>query len=221
MGSIGAYLRVSSRSQSVATQRVTIEQVAKNRGDTVGTWWLETESAKKLDRPVLGTVREAAKMGQIKRLYVYKLDRLSRSGIRDTLAVLEEFESRGVQVVSIADPFDLASPLAPVIVSVLAWAAEQERRVLGERIADSRKRIEAQGKHWGRPATAIPADMLRRAAALVAEGRSERGVAHQLGVDRTTLHRNLKKLTHSDVAKRSAKIEPVTPGNYIAAKGRL
>lgn len=200
---------------------MTIEQVAKNRGDTVGNWWLETESARKLDRPVLSTVREAAKLGQIKRLYVYKLDRLSRSGIRDTLAVLEEFESRGVQVVSIADPFDLASPLAPVIVSVLAWAAEQERRVLGERIADSRKRVEAQGKTWGRPANAIPADTLRRAAALVAEGRSERGVALQLGVDRTTLHRNLKKLTHKDVAKRSLKIGDVTPGNHIAAKGRL
>lgn len=214
----GAYVRVSSRSQSVETQRVTIAQASKNRGDAIAQWWEETESGKKLDRPQLGAVRAAAKAGELQALYVYKLDRLTRTGIRDTLSLLEEFEGYGVQLVSIADPFDLTSPFAPVIVSVLAWAAEQERRVIGERIADARKRVEAKGGNWGRPRGAIPDATLKRALALVDGGRSVRSVAIQLGVCRTTLFRSLDRLR--GVQKPPTETRPLTPGNHIPRKCR-
>lgn len=211
---VAAYLRVSSRSQTIETQRATIERAARNRGDAIAEWFAETESGRKLDRPVLTRLRAAVKEGHFSRVYVFRLDRLTRSGIRDTLAVVEEFNDRGCQLVSIADPFDLTSPVAPVIISVLAWAAEQERRAIGDRVHEARKRIEAKGGAWGRPRSAIPMAQLRRAASLVSEGRSIRSVAIQMGLCRSTLIRNLKVLAQ----KGPQQVGEVTPQNRYRGK---
>lgn len=212
--SVAAYLRVSSRSQSIETQRATIERVAKNRGDTVTQWFSEAESGRKLDRPALTRLRSCVREGQFSRVYVFRLDRLTRSGIRDTLTVVEEFQERGCQLVSIADPFDLTSPVASVVLAVLAWAAEQERRAIGDRVHEARKRIEAKGGAWGRP-KALSDGQIRRAAALVADGRSVRSVAFQMGLCRSTLIRALRR-----VQKGPSKVGEVTPGNHMPRKCR-
>jgi DNA invertase Pin-like site-specific DNA recombinase len=211
---VAAYLRVSSRSQTIETQRATIERVAKNRGDTIAEWFSETESGRKLDRPVLTRLRSCVREGAFSRVYVFRLDRLTRSGIRDTLAVVEEFQERGCQLVSIADPFDLTSPVAPVIISVLAWAAEQERRAIGDRVHEARKRIEAKGGAWGRPRAAIPMAQLQRAASMVRDGRSIRSVAIQMGICRSTLIRNLSWLAQKGVTQTGE----VTPQNRYRGK---
>src|SRR5208283_4057232 len=86
-----------------------------------------------------------------RRLYLFRLDRLTRTGIADTLTTLEELRAAGVEVISVADGFDLSGPAAEIIVSVMAWAAKMERLALGERIAAARERVEAEGGSWGRP----------------------------------------------------------------------
>ena len=58
-----AYLRVSSRSQTIATQRDAIERAATARGDRVATWYSETESGKRLARPELERLRRDARGG--------------------------------------------------------------------------------------------------------------------------------------------------------------
>ena len=147
-----AYLRVSSRSQSNETQRDAIRRVAKARGERVDRWFEEKRSAKALtERPTLEAVRDLIRQGGVAVLYVYRIDRLSRSGIRDTFALLEEFRGRGVKIVTVADGFTMEGPGADVVLAVLAWAAQMERLAIGERIADAHKRVKAQGLPWGRP----------------------------------------------------------------------
>lgn len=149
--SVVAYLRVSSRSQSTETQRVAIERVARARGETIDGWFEEARSAKSMDRPVLGDLREAIRAGVVGILYVYRLDRLARSGIRETFQLVEEFRQRKVQIVTVADGFTLEGPVADVVIAVLAWAAQMERLAIGERIADAHERVTAAGRPWGRP----------------------------------------------------------------------
>lgn len=79
-----AYLRVSSRAEDFATQKAAIERAATARGDTIGTWYSEKRSGKLLARPELDRLRRDARAGAVRRLFVYRLDRLIRSGIRDT-----------------------------------------------------------------------------------------------------------------------------------------
>src|SRR5215468_3997888 len=124
---IAAYIRVSSRSQDTAMQRSAIERAATARGDSITKWFEEKRSGRTLARPELDRLRQAARGGQFRKLYVFRLDRLTRSGIRDTFEVIEELRAHGCEVVSVADGFSLEGPAAEVFLAVMAWAAKMER----------------------------------------------------------------------------------------------
>lgn len=189
-GLVAAYVRVSSATQQAGMQRSAIERAARARGDKVGHWYGETFTGATMQRPELARLRGDVRTGHVVRLYVYRLDRLTRSGIRDTLEVVEELRRHGCELVSIADGFDVGGPAAEIVLAVLAWAAKMERLAIGERISAARARVEATGGTWGRPRVLTPFQE-RRIRELVDEGRSVRQVAESLGVPRTTIRRSL------------------------------
>ena len=90
-----AYCRVSSRAQDLGMQVAAIEKAAAARGDTIEGWFQEKKSGKVLARPELNRLRTEVRAHRVKRLYVFRLDRLSRSGIRDTFEVIEELRAHG------------------------------------------------------------------------------------------------------------------------------
>lgn len=182
------YVRVSSRAQDYGMQIHALETAARNRGDVVGEVFREKRSAKSIARPELDRLRACAARGEIGRLYVYRIDRLCRTGIRDTIDVVHELRAAGVELVSIADGFQVDGPASELVMAVLAWAAEFERRVTGERIAAARDVAEARGRPWGRPPRMTPAQVAR-ARRLRAEGRTFRSIAMALRVPRTVVAR--------------------------------
>jgi len=186
-----AYVRVSSKAQDYSTQRVAIERAATARGDTVAAWYAEKLSGGTLGRPELDRLRTAVRSGEVRRLYVYRLDRLTRSGIRDTLGLVEELRHAGVDLVTVADGFDLNGPAAEIILAVMAWAAKMERLAINERIAAARIRLEAEGRPWGRPKRLTPAqESAIRADRAV--GRTIREIAQARKVPRSTVLRSLQ-----------------------------
>jgi DNA invertase Pin-like site-specific DNA recombinase len=189
---VAAYVRVSSRSQDVRTQRAALERAAAARGDVITRWYSEKRSASRLRRPQLDQLRADARAGQLRRLYVFRLDRLTRTGIRDTLALFEELRRHGCELKTLADGFDLSGPAAEVVLAVLAWAAQLERQALGERIRAARERVEAAGDHWGRPRR-MSTDQVRRARALQRRGHTLRSISARLKIARSTLHRSLAR----------------------------
>jgi DNA invertase Pin-like site-specific DNA recombinase len=191
---IAAYVRVSSEAQTDAMQRDAITRCARARGQTVQQWYAERESATRtMHRPVLQSVRQLSRQGWITTLYVYRIDRLTRTGIADTLNVLEEFRLHGTKVISVADGFDVSGlgPAAEMVLAALAWAAKIEGMAINERIAAARKRIEAKGGKWGRPRRMTKKEVTR-AKEMQAQGRSIRELAQVLRVPRATLQRWLK-----------------------------
>jgi DNA invertase Pin-like site-specific DNA recombinase len=127
---------------------------------------------------------------------VYRLDRLTRSGIRDTLEVVEELRAAGVDLVTIADGFDLNGPAAEIILAVLAWAAKMERLAINERIAAARLRLEVEG----RPPRLDPktrAAILERAKG----GESIRDIARATRTPRSTVARALAASRNPPPAK--------------------
>lgn len=153
---IAAYIRVSSPSQDHAYQRAAIERAALARGAPVVEWFAEKETGKRLKRPELDRLRSAVREGEVSQVWVWRLDRLTRSGIRDTLGVIDEFRRNGVELVSVADQFALDGPAAEVVLAVLAWAAQTERRKIEENLVAARKRVETEGGKWGRPRRVSP-----------------------------------------------------------------
>src|SRR5216684_3727123 len=188
--SAAAYVRVSSKSQDTAMQKAAIERAASARGDSIGTYYEEKRSGRTLARPELDRLRVDARSGLIRRLYLFRLDRLTRSGIRDTFEVIEELRGHGCEVVSVADGFSLEGPAAEVILAVMAWAAKMERLAINERTAAARRRVEAEGGRWGRPRTMDDAQV-KRAAAL-RRRLSVREVARRMGLPKSTVDRALR-----------------------------
>ena len=190
MADAAAYVRVSSRAQTLEMQRAAIVRAATARGDKIATWYAEKQSARTLARPELARLRADARAGVVGRLYVFRLDRLARSGIRDTFEVVEDLRAAGVELVTIADGFDLSGPAAEVVLAVMAWAAKMERLAINERIAAARLRLEAEGRPWGRPPRideACRTAILRRRTA----GESIRDIAQAVRIPRATVGRVL------------------------------
>jgi DNA invertase Pin-like site-specific DNA recombinase len=186
---IGGYLRVSSKSQTAMMQRDAIERAASARGDVVAEWYEDRLTGGGRHPPELVRLLEHARQGQLAKLYVYRLDRLGRRGIRDLLGIVHELEQCGVELVTVADGFSLDGPARDVVIAVIAWAAQMERLAIGERIADARRRIESKGGAWGRPRRVFD---LERAKAMQANGRSMRQISKALGVPKATMARALK-----------------------------
>jgi DNA invertase Pin-like site-specific DNA recombinase len=189
---VAAYVRVSSKSQTHETQRDAIERAAEARGERIPVMYAETMSARTTERPMLDKLRADVRAGMVRKLYVYRLDRLTRSGIRDTLAIVDELRSHGCELVTISDGFDVNGPASEIVLAVLAWAAKMERLAIGERITAARARVEARGGAWGRPKRLTRADVAR-VCELAAEGRTVRAIAVALKVPKSTVARALAK----------------------------
>lgn len=187
-----AYFRVSSRAQDLGMQRMAVERAAAARGDVIAAAYSEKRTGKSMARPELDRLRADARGGFIRRLYVYRLDRLTRSGIRDTFELVEELRAHGVELVSVSDGFSLDGPAAEIILAVMAWAAKMERIAINERIASARERVEAEGGKWGRPKRLDAIDEAR-VRALRAEGRSLRQIAVALKIPLSTVSRAVPK----------------------------
>jgi len=185
---IAGFVRVSSRAQDLGMQKAAIERAAAARGETIGVWYAEKRSGKVLARPELDRLRADARAGRVERVYLFRLDRLTRSGIRDTFEAVEELRSAGTDIVTVADGFSLNGPAAEVILAVMAWAAKMERLAINERIAAARERVEAEGGRWGRPSR-LDEEGVARVKAMRADGRSIREIAVALKVPRSTVAR--------------------------------
>lgn len=186
-----AYCRVSSKGQDLRSQRHAIEAMAESHGDTIE-FREEKRSATTLQRPTLDRVRADARAGRIRRLYVFRLDRLTRTGIRDTFELIEELRSHGCEVITCADGFDLNGPMAEPLIAILAWAAKMENYARSERIAAARARKEAAGEPWGRPRR-MTAAQEARALLLREQGHSQRAIAQRLKVPHATIGRCLRR----------------------------
>lgn len=178
----------------MATQRDAIRRMALARGDKVALWFEDTLTGAKLARPRLSALRQSVHEGRVLKVYVFKLDRLSRSGIRDTLAVVQEFRANGCELVSVTEPFPLGGPLADLVISVIAWAAQMERAAIGDRIAAARKRVEASGGAWGRPRAIDPGTLAKAKA--MRETKTIRQISAALKIPHSTLAGALSEKGH-------------------------
>lgn len=183
------YIRVSSKAQTFELQRHALQRAAAARGDALELRE-EKRTGSELARPELDRLRAEIRAGLVKRLYVFRLDRLTRTGVADTFKLLEELRRHGCELVTVSDGFDLSGPWAEPLIAMMAWAAKLENHVRRERQSAARERMEASGKRWGRPQR-LSAEQLGQARRMKDEGRSLRTIAMALKVPRATLGRAL------------------------------
>jgi DNA invertase Pin-like site-specific DNA recombinase len=192
-GRAAAYARVSTPEQGFELQRVSVERRASNEGAGELTWFTEQRSGRSWIRPELDRLLEAVRQGRFDRVYVWRLDRLTRRGSHDTLGVVQAIRSAGAELVSVTEGFDFTGAVGELLISMLGFAAKLEMDSQMERQQAARARLESEGRAWGRPAK-LPAEVREKIRALRAEDppRSIRSIAMAVKVPRSSVFDALK-----------------------------
>ena len=97
----------------------------------------------------------------------------------DFAGILVEAQSKGFNIVALDLGVDLSTPAGEFLASVMASAAQWERRIIGQRTKDALAIRREQGVKLDRPP--LPKDALgRRIAAMRKRGRTLQGIADKL-----------------------------------------
>ena len=146
-----AYIRVSTKEQDENVQRQALEDFAKRHNITIVRWYIDKgESGAKpfRQRPAAQALLRDLN-GDVDLLLAWSLDRVGRS-LLDTLNTIIYLENElGVRVVTVKEEFlqYIDPSFRKLIISMLAWFAEFERKRIRERQEEAWR----QGKQKGRP----------------------------------------------------------------------
>lgn len=157
-GSVYGYARVSSRDQNEARQLIALEKA----GVPTKNIYTDKQSGKDFDRPQYKKLVRKLKKGDV--LFVESLDRLGRNyeEIQNQWRTLSKL--KGVDIVVIDMPLldtrqsrDLVGTLiSDIVLQLLAYVAESERRSIKQRQAEGIAAAKARGVQFGRPPRSLP-----------------------------------------------------------------
>jgi DNA invertase Pin-like site-specific DNA recombinase len=199
------YLRTSSDRQFTDNQRPSVLRLAEARSFEVVEVFEEQVSATK-HRPEWERLRAAAHRGELQAICIQALDRLGRNMIGNVQEVLA-LDRLGVEVVSVREPWlDMGGPVRTLLIAILSWVAEEERRQIASRSKLGVERARREGKRIGRPPVVVDDVHARR---LREAGLSIREIARQLGVAKSTVHKAL--MVVREVPPRMALLDPSIP----------
>ena len=108
-------------------------------------------SGKNTARPDFQRLLKDIKANKIKTLYVYRLDRFSRS-VADFSQLWETLQEHGVEFVSVNENFDTKTPMGRAMLQIIMIFAQLERETTAERVKDNYYRRVALGNWPGGPA---------------------------------------------------------------------
>lgn len=175
------YARVSTEAQNLSRQIDALNAYG------VDELYTEKMTGTKSHRPELDKVRLRMREGDI--VVVESLSRLGRS-TRDLLNLLDEFDGKGVQLVSLKESIDTATPTGKLLVTVLSAISQFERDLIVQRTEEGLKAARARGRKGGRPKT--DDKVLQRAVKLYqTKAYTAREIANLCGISVATLYRTL------------------------------
>jgi DNA invertase Pin-like site-specific DNA recombinase len=203
------YARVSTKDQHCEMQLQELRALAARHGwDTIE--YVEKASGKAGGRrPAQKRLLEDARLRKFDVVAVWKIDRFGRS-FAEFVEKVQELDSLGIRFIAPTQGIDTdkRSPMAKLLMHILAVLAEFERDLIIERVqagVDQYRRDYAAGRvgegrdrrskskqdrPCGRPRKIFPRG---RALELRAQGWSWNAIARDLGVKRSTLRMALKE----------------------------
>lgn len=202
-----AYIRVSTREQDEEVQRKAIEEFARARGIEIIKWYVDKgESGAKTfrDRPSARLLLDELDVLKPDIVIGWALDRFGRTML-DTLNTVINLENRGYKVVTVREEWlqTLDDNMRRLVLAILSWVAEFERKRMRER----QEEAWAQGKQKGRPPKLkneeleyyirkYPMLNLRAITALINAERRRKGLPE---VSYYTVYRKAKKLGYKKI----------------------
>lgn len=159
MGRKYGYIRVSAKDQNDARQVLAMEALGIDKKLI----FVDKQSGKDFKRPDYQLLKRILQKGDV--LYVKSLDRFGRNK-QQILDEWKELTDRGVDIVVMDMPLldttkfkdlnGLETLIQDIVLQVLSWLAEDERKRIKERQEEGITAAKAKGKHLGRPPAQYP-----------------------------------------------------------------
>jgi DNA invertase Pin-like site-specific DNA recombinase len=198
---VAILVRVSTNKQESNRQLHELNALAESKGWKVVEVLEETVSgnANLEDRPALKRIVKLADTGEIKKLLIHEVSRLSRRPsvaltfveVLEGLRVSVYWHAQGIETLL---PNGKRNPTAALMLAVLAEMAKAERETLRERIMSGLEQARREGRKLGRPAGSVTGrdpylQKHQRVVRLLRQGMSIRNIASVAGVDKGTVCR--------------------------------
>ncbi len=146
------YIRVSTEEQakkgiSLAAQEEALKNYASALGYNVSKIYREEgKSGKDIKgRPEMRQLLEDAQTHKFQAIFIYKLDRFSRS-LRDLIDTIEKLKEWGIDFISLQDKIETTSASGKLMFHIISAFAEFERNVTSERTKFSMDKQARDGK---------------------------------------------------------------------------
>lgn len=144
-----AYIRVSTTHQNTERQEVAMPE-------NIDRTFIEKVSGKDTNRPEFKKMMEYIREGDV--VYFESFSRISRS-LHDLLGILDEFERKGVQFVSLKEGVETTGATGRLVVAVLGAISAYEREINAER-REYQYRKACKENRVGRPAAQVKPEMM-------------------------------------------------------------
>jgi len=144
------YIRVSTQDQvqhgfSLDAQQDSLQNYAKAMGyDLFKIYRDEGKSAKDMNRPEMKQMLIDAKENKFSAIFIYKLDRFSRS-LKDLILTIDQLKEWGIDFISLQDKIETTSASGKLMFHIISSFAEFERNIIGDRTKFGMERKAKEG----------------------------------------------------------------------------
>lgn len=145
------YARQSVEKKNSLSIEGQIELCQRTAGKELTVYQDRGYSGKNTERPAFQKLMKDIQAGKIGKLYVYRLDRFSRS-VADFGNLWEVLQANHVDFVSVSENFDTTTPMGRAMLHIIMVFAQLERETTAERVKDNYYRRAALGAWPGGPA---------------------------------------------------------------------
>lgn len=105
-------------------------------------------SGKNIDRPAFQELLRDIETGRVRRVIVYRLDRISRS-VLDFASMIDVFREHNVDFVSTMEKFDTSTPVGKAMLMIVMIFAQLERETIQQRVIDAYSSRSKRGFYMG------------------------------------------------------------------------
>ncbi len=131
---------------SIDTQIELCKSVAAN--DSIRVYSDKGYTGSNTNRPAFQQLMKDIRLGNINKVYVYKLDRISRSLV-DFMKMMEVFTQFGCEFASYSESFDTSTPIGRAMLQMCMVFAELERENTIQRVKDAYMSRSKEGFYMG------------------------------------------------------------------------
>jgi len=183
---VACYVRVSTYDQEKGkdSQRRALIEYAHNHGLQPVKFYSDTTSGATTERPAFDKLQQRIFEGKVHTVLVWKLDRISRKGIKEGINILTDWIEKGVRVVSVTQQLDFSGQVGQIVASVMFALAAMERENLRENTKRGLAAAKARGARLGKRAKLFAKDIIP----LLDEGKSIVEIGEHFGKTRQAIY---------------------------------